>query len=69
MIVTVYRIDSGFANVADTETATATYAPTIPVAGFYPVYTWVLASSNRISQLYRIRHTGVRLQSKRQRAG
>lgn len=47
-----------FANVANTETATATYTPNIPVAGFYPVYTWVLASSNRTNQLYRIRHTG-----------
>lgn len=41
-----------------TETATATYTPTIPVAGYYPVYTWVLAGSDRGDQLYRIRHTG-----------
>ncbi len=47
-----------FASVSDAETATATYTPTIPVAGFYPVYTWVLASGNRTNQLYRIRHTG-----------
>ena len=47
-----------FASLAATETATATYTPTIPVAGFYPVYTWVLAGSDRGDQLYRIRHTG-----------
>ena len=47
-----------FANLAASETATATYTPAIPVAGFYPVYTWVLGSDNRTSQLYRIRHIG-----------
>ncbi len=47
-----------FATVSDTETATATYTPNLPAAGFYPVYTWVLAGSNRTNQLYRIRHTG-----------
>lgn len=47
-----------FATLSATETATATYTPTIPVAGFYPVYTWVLSGSDRGDQLYRIRHTG-----------
>ncbi len=47
-----------FASLSATETATATYTPNIPVAGFYPVYTWVLAGSDRGEQLYRIRHTG-----------
>jgi len=47
-----------FAALNATETATATYTPTIPVAGFYPVYTWVLAGEDRGDQLYRIRHTG-----------
>ncbi|MFO1487756.1 MAG: fibronectin type III domain-containing protein [Verrucomicrobiota bacterium] len=47
-----------FASFSATETATATYTPTIPVAGYYPVYTWVLAGSDRGDQLYRIRHTG-----------
>ena len=47
-----------YANLAATETATATYTPNIPVAGFYPVYTWALASDNRTFQLYRIRHVG-----------
>lgn len=47
-----------YANLADTETATATYTPTLPAGGFYPVYTWVLAGSNRSWQLYRVRHTG-----------
>ncbi len=47
-----------FANTSATETATATYTPSIPQAGFYPVYTWVSASTNRTSQLYKINHTG-----------
>lgn len=47
-----------YATVATTETATATYTPNIPVAGFYPVYTWVRYGSDRVNQLYRIRHTG-----------
>jgi hypothetical protein len=47
-----------YANFAATETATATYTPNIPVAGFYPVYTWVRAGMDRGHQLYRIRHTG-----------
>ena len=60
---TVYYGQAGavpyrFANVSSTETATATYTPSIPATGFYPVYTWVLSSSNRTNQLYRINHTG-----------
>lgn len=47
-----------FATASATETATATYTPNIPRAGFYPVYTWALAGGNRTNQLYRIRHTG-----------
>jgi hypothetical protein len=47
-----------FASFANTETATATYTPTIPAAGFYPVYTWVRHGTDRGDQLYRIRHTG-----------
>lgn len=47
-----------FASLNATETAIATYTPNIPVAGFYPVYTWVLNGSDRGDQLYRIRHTG-----------
>ena len=47
-----------FANFAATETATARYAPTIPVSGFYPVYAWTGSGANRGRQLYRIRHTG-----------
>ncbi|BBO34820.1 N-acetylmuramoyl-L-alanine amidase [Lacipirellula parvula] len=40
------------------ETAVATYTPNIPEEGFYPVYTWVLAGTDRTSQLYKINHTG-----------
>ena len=47
-----------FAAVAATETATATYVPTLPAPGFYPVYTWASHGTNRTAQLYRIRHTG-----------
>lgn len=43
-----------YAGIDATETATATYTPNIPEAGFYPVYTWVLDSPNRTNQLYRI---------------
>ncbi len=55
---TVGDVPYRFASLSATETATATYTPTIPVAGFYPVYTWVLSGSDRGDQLYRIRHTG-----------
>jgi N-acetylmuramoyl-L-alanine amidase len=44
--------------VTGAETATATYTPNIPAAGFYPVYTWVLSGSNRTLQTYRVIHTG-----------
>jgi hypothetical protein len=47
-----------FASFSDTETATATYTPNLPVTGYYPVYTWVRTGSDRGDQLYRIRHTG-----------
>lgn len=48
-----------FATVnATRETAAATYAPTIPQAGLYPVYAWAASSSNRTNQLYVINHTG-----------
>ena len=43
-----------FAAISPTETATATYTPNILEEGFYPVYTWVLDSSNRADQLYRV---------------
>ena len=47
-----------FASLAATETATATYRPTFPAAGLYPVYAWTRHGSDRGDQLYRIRHTG-----------
>lgn len=48
-----------FANTSATETAYARYRPTLPAAGFYPVYSWVLAGGNRApDQLYRISHAG-----------
>jgi hypothetical protein len=46
------------ATTATGETASATYTPNIPQSGFYPVYTWVLRGTDRVSQLYRINHTG-----------
>ncbi|MCO5062102.1 MAG: glycosyl hydrolase family 18 protein [Kiritimatiellae bacterium] len=39
-------------------TAWASYRPTLPAAGDYPVYTWVRHGSDRTNQLYRIYHTG-----------
>ena len=47
-----------FASFAATESATATYTPNIPKAGYYPVYCWTRHGSNRGDQLYKIRHTG-----------
>jgi hypothetical protein len=44
--------------VTGAETATATYTPNIPQAGFYPVYAWVLRGTNRTEQTYRVNHTG-----------
>jgi hypothetical protein len=48
-----------YANTAaGAETATATYTPSIPQEGFYPVYTWVLHGTDRTSQLYTVNHSG-----------
>jgi hypothetical protein len=47
-----------FASISATETATATYTPNIPEAGYYPIYTWVADGANRADQLYRINHSG-----------
>jgi hypothetical protein len=43
---------------AGSETAKVRYTPNLPTTGSYPVYTWVLDSSNRTTQLYRIAHSG-----------
>jgi hypothetical protein len=43
---------------AGSETAVATYTPSIPAEGFYPVYVWASAGTNRTSQLYKVNHTG-----------
>lgn len=55
---TAGQVPYRWASLSPTETATATYVPDIPEAGFYPVYTWVFHGSDRTFQLYRIRHTG-----------
>jgi hypothetical protein len=47
-----------FAAIGPAETATATYTPTIPTTGFYPVYTWASHGGNRTLQLYLINHSG-----------
>lgn len=48
-----------YASTADTESATATYTPNIPSAGYYPVYCWTRTGTDRVAgQLYRIRSTG-----------
>jgi len=43
---------------ATTTTAWAVYRPTIPVAGFYPVYAWSRSGLDRVKQLYRVYHSG-----------
>jgi hypothetical protein len=48
-----------FVSTSATETAYARYQPTIPQAGFYPVYAWTRPGSDRATdQLYRVNHTG-----------
>ena len=42
----------------NSETATARYTPTIPKAGYYPIYCWVKRDTDRVRQLYRIRASG-----------
>ncbi len=45
--------------VSTTETAVATYAPDIPGAGYYAVYIWTPAASNRSTDAtVRVNHTG-----------
>ncbi len=46
-----------FASTSATETATAAYTPNIPASGFYPVYTWASAGSNRTLQTYEVNHS------------
>jgi hypothetical protein len=47
-----------YAALDNTESATATYTPSFPATGYYPVYTWARWGSDRGDQLYRVRHTG-----------
>ncbi len=47
-----------YATTSPTETAVARYTPTITETGFYPVYCFALASTNRALQTYRIGHSG-----------
>ena len=47
-----------FAGASVTETAVARYTPNLPAADFYPVYSWVLGTTNRTTQTYRIQHSG-----------
>lgn len=45
-------------DASSSQTATATYTPNIPEAGFYPVYCWANYGSDRVpDQLYQVRHT------------
>jgi len=55
---TISGVHYRFASAATTESATARYTPNLPVADYYPVYTWVLSSTNRTTQKYRIVHAG-----------
>jgi hypothetical protein len=47
-----------YVSTSVTETATAKYTPNIPIAGFYPIYTWAHSGSDRTEQVYRINHSG-----------
>ncbi len=48
-----------YASTSPTETAYARYRPTIPEAGFYPIYAWTHSGSDRATdQLYRVAHSG-----------
>jgi hypothetical protein len=55
---TISGIAYRFSATSGTESATARYTPNLPTTDYYPVYTWVLDSSNRTTQLYRIAHSG-----------
>jgi hypothetical protein len=61
---TVYFGEAGetpyrYASTSATETAVAKYQPTFTVAGFYPVYAWTRAGTDRAAdQLYRVNHSG-----------
>jgi hypothetical protein len=47
------------ARASTAESAYARYRPTIPAAGFYPVYAWTSSGGDRAAdQLYRVRHSG-----------
>jgi N-acetylmuramoyl-L-alanine amidase len=47
-----------FASANPTETATARYTANITSTGFYPVYCFTIASTNRVPQTYRVKHSG-----------
>ena len=56
---TWYGSDYQHSAVALSETAVATYAPDIPVAGHYAVYIWTPSSSNRATDAQvRVNHAG-----------
>ncbi len=59
----IYFGDAGdvpyrFASTSLTETAYARYRPDLPSEGYYPVYAWTRAGSDRTEQLYRVHHAG-----------
>ncbi|MEW6250816.1 MAG: hypothetical protein AB1716_09220 [Planctomycetota bacterium] len=47
-----------WATAGPSETATARYTPVITTTGCYPVYCFTIASTNRVRQAYRVRHSG-----------
>lgn len=53
-----YRFVTSLVTEPAAPTATARYIPNIPEAGYYPVYTWILDSNNRVNQQYIIQHGG-----------
>ncbi len=48
-----------YAYTANTATATATWTPTLPAAGWYPIYVWYLHSGNRsVDARFVVHHAG-----------
>ncbi len=47
-----------FASANPSETAVARYSANITTTGFYPVYCFTIAGTNRVPQTYRVKHSG-----------
>ncbi len=52
------RVPYRFAIASREETAVARYGPFFPKTDFYPVYAWARDGADRVTQTYRVVHTG-----------